>query len=121
MTITLTLPQEADYTAISERFKLLGHPERLRILDALRHDAECVCHLEAILQKPQPYISQQLRILRQAGLVRDEREGTNIFYHLADEEVRQVLSLVLGSPTSTGKPGNPATCICPKCNGDGLA
>jgi DNA-binding transcriptional ArsR family regulator len=40
------------YDAIAARLKLLAHPERLRILDAIRRDAECVCHLEALLGKP---------------------------------------------------------------------
>ena len=64
-----------DYETLSSRLKLLAHPERLRILDVLRRDAECVCHLEALLGKPQPYVSQQLRFLRQAGLIVDEKEG----------------------------------------------
>jgi DNA-binding transcriptional ArsR family regulator len=105
-----------DYEASSERFRLLGHPERLRILDVLRHEAECVCHLETILQKPQPYISQQLRIMRDAGLLQDEREGTNIFYRLIDEDVRNVLDLILGPVDVDAKPGDSAACICPKCS-----
>ena len=63
-----------DYDSVSDRLKLLAHPERLRILDAVRRDAECVCHLEALLGKPQPYVSQQLRLLRDAGLIEDRKQ-----------------------------------------------
>ena len=45
------------FQAEAERFKLLGHLVRLQILDILRRNPECVCHLEVALGKPQPYIS----------------------------------------------------------------
>ena len=85
-----------NYEYLSDRFKLLAHPERLRILDALRRDAECVCHLEALLGKPQPYVSQQLRILREANLIVDEKDGLNVYYRLVDEEMTAWLDVVLG-------------------------
>lgn len=113
----IALREDTNYEALSDRFKLLGHVERLRILDILRKDAECVCHLEAVLQKPQPYISQQLRILREAGVIQDEREGTNVFYRLVDEDVRRILDVALGSPAQDGRMAQPDRCICPKCNG----
>ena len=59
--------------------KLLAHPMRLQILDLVRRSDECVCHLSAVLDKPQPYVSQQLAILREAGLIVDRKEGTNVF------------------------------------------
>jgi ArsR family transcriptional regulator len=107
----------ADLNDHAERFKLLGHPVRLQILDALRRSPECVCHLEALLGKPQPYISQQLRVLREAGVVADSKEGLNVFYHLVDSQVAALLNAALG-PVLPGErtlhqalPG----CICPKC------
>jgi DNA-binding transcriptional ArsR family regulator len=106
----------AEYDGHAERFRLLAHGERLRILNVLRRDAECVCHLEAVLQKPQPYISQQLRILREAGVIVYEREGTNVFYRLIDEKVRQILDLTLGPAAGADRTAEPVRCICPKCN-----
>ena len=73
------------YDELSARLRLLAHPERLRILDAVRRDSECVCHLEALLGKPQPYVSQQLRLLRDAGIIADEKQGQNVFYRLNDD------------------------------------
>lgn len=113
----IVLREEINYEAVSEQFKLLSHPERLRILSILHQDAECVCHLEAVLQKPQPYISQQLRILRQAGVITDEREGSNVFYRLIDDDVRRILDLVLGPRAGHVRMAQPDRCICPKCNG----
>ena len=63
--------EAARYDELSARLKLLAHPERLRILDAVRRGRECVCHLEVLLGKPQPYVSQQLRLLRDAGIIAD--------------------------------------------------
>jgi len=108
-----------DYEALSSRLKLLAHPERLRILDVLRRDAECVCHLEALLGKPQPYVSQQLRFLRQAGLIADEKEGQNVYYRLVDSEVAHWLDQMLG-PAVGEHPEMVAhkrviACPCPKC------
>lgn len=110
---------EPNYALLSERLKLLAHPERLRILDVLRRDAECVCHLEALLDKPQPYVSQQLRFLRQAGVIVDEKQGQNVFYRLIDGEIADWLARVLG-PASGEHPAmslhkRVIACVCPKC------
>ena len=111
---------EASYERLSNRLKLLAHPERLRILDAIRRDAECVCHLEALLQKPQPYVSQQLRLLREAGLIEDRKQGQNVYYWLADNEVRTWLDAVLGPADgelpSLAQHKRVIACPCPKCN-----
>lgn len=105
------------YTRHAELFKLLSHPVRLQILDTLRRTPECVCHLEAALDRPQPYISQQLRVLREAGVVVDSKDGLNVYYHLVDAQVASLLNLALG-PVLPGEriahqvlPG----CACPKC------
>jgi len=116
----MSTQQEPDYETLSSRLKLLAHPERLRILDVLRRDAECVCHLEALLDKPQPYVSQQLRFLRQAGLITDEKEGQNVYYRLVDAEIRLWLDQLLG-PAQGEDPAlaihkQRIVCPCPKCS-----
>jgi DNA-binding transcriptional ArsR family regulator len=109
------------YARLAELFKLLAHPERLRILDVLRRAPECVCHLEALLQKSQPYVSQQLRLLRQAGAIVDEKRGNNVYYRLVDEQLAEWLDVVLGPAVepdpdlSFYKAAIP--CACPKCEG----
>lgn len=109
------------YSERAEVLRVMAHPIRLRILDILRADSECVCHLSAALGKPQPYVSQQLAVLREAGLVVDEKDGTNSFYRLADEIVARQVTAVLGAWPQ--QPGDGLTgchqvvegCICPKC------
>ena len=99
----------------------MAHPVRLRILDILQADSECVCHLSAALGKPQPYVSQQLAVLRKAGLVVDEKEGTNSFYRLANPLVSRQVRAILGSagdrPAEVELLCHHAIdgCICPKC------
>jgi len=107
------------YATISSRLKLLAHAERLQILDVLRREAECVCHLEALLGKPQPYVSQQLRFLREAGLITDEKIGQNVYYRLIDQEVRgwldQVLGPAIGEHAAIAAHKRVIACPCPKC------
>jgi DNA-binding transcriptional ArsR family regulator len=56
-------------------FKAFSHPARLAILEELRKGEHCVCHLEALLEARQSYVSQQLAVLREAGLISDRRDG----------------------------------------------
>lgn len=104
--------------------KLLAHPLRLQVVDVLRRGEECVCHLAAMLDKPQPYVSQQLAILRNGGVLVDHREGTNIFYHLASAHAARVVEAACGpvpapEPDITGAERQAVHgCHCPKCVGD---
>lgn len=56
-------------------FKALGEPTRLKIVKLLATRELCVCDLEEIMQFSQPRISQHLKVLKQAGLVNERREG----------------------------------------------
>lgn len=101
------------YRQTAQLFRLLSHPARVRILDALRRrDEACVCHLQAVLKQRQPYVSQQSGILRDAGLVDSRRDGLYIYYRLSDSKVVQVLDTILG-PTS--EPRHPTECACLEC------
>ena len=84
-----------------------------------------MCHLSAALKKPQPYVSQQLAVLRRAGLIDDHKEGNNVFYGLADDRVAGEIAAILGV-TSDGSPTAAETgrrrvdgCFCPKCEPGG--
>jgi DNA-binding transcriptional ArsR family regulator len=92
---------------------LLAHPERLQILDELRRDEACVCHLQTVLGRPQAYVSQQLRVLREAGVVADRKDGLLVYYRLGDPQVVRLLEEVLGP---AGEPTRSEDCPCPKCS-----
>ncbi|MCB0095994.1 MAG: metalloregulator ArsR/SmtB family transcription factor [Caldilineaceae bacterium] len=111
--------KDTKYQAISNQLKLLAHPERLRILDVLRREPECVCHLEALLEKPQPYVSQQLRFLRNANMIRDQRRGQNIYYEIADDDVMGWLEHILGPMQEDAWLAHlkkTLPCQCPTCD-----
>jgi DNA-binding transcriptional ArsR family regulator len=97
--------------------KALSHPTRLAILELLRKDEACVCHLEATLGCRQAHISQQLMILREAGLVQDRREGSNVYYRVAEPGVFAVIDALRRLDGSAGPAprARPADCPCPKC------
>ena len=111
------------FEAEAQFFKLLMHPARLAILNELRKDEACVCHLEAMLGYRQSYISQHLMVLREAGVLQDRREGWNIFYHVTRPEIYQVMDTVSQMMGANGKVHRAARapqapCLCPKCNLD---
>ena len=76
--------------ALSELFKVLGDPTRIRILQVLHDGRLCVCDIAETLGMTQSAISHQLRILRQARLVRATREGRSMFYTLDDDHVAHI-------------------------------
>jgi DNA-binding transcriptional ArsR family regulator len=107
----------------AEVFKAMAHPVRVLLLEALAQEECCVCHLVFILKRRQPYISQQLMALREAGLVADRREGTVVYYRLAHPDVRQLLAVArqmsaggASAEAPAELPHSPvAQCTCPKC------
>jgi ArsR family transcriptional regulator len=103
------------YESVSELFHLLSHAARLQILDELRRDPACVCHLEAVTGRPQAYVSQQLRVLRDAGIVSSRRDGLYVIYRLTDPDVERLLNQVLGP---AGERTEPDGCSCPRCQSE---
>lgn len=73
--------------SVSEVFKLLGDPTRVRLLDALSHGERCVCDLATLVALSESAVSHQLRLLRTARLVRVRRAGRLAFYGLDDHHV----------------------------------
>ena len=99
-------------------FKALTNPARLAILEILRDGEHCVCHMEAHLGFRQAYISQQLSVLREAGLIQDRRDGWNIFYRITDQQIFEVLRVVR-QITGQDEPNiqkSEISCNCPKCS-----
>jgi DNA-binding transcriptional ArsR family regulator len=102
-------------------FKVLTHPVRIAILQILQDGEHCVCHMEAHLGLRQAYLSQQLAVLREAGLVQDRRDGWNIFYRVSEPRVFAVLEAVqkiTGQSLAEVRTGA-VSCSCPQCSGQG--
>ncbi len=113
--------QKDSYDSQVKLFKALMHPARLAILDVLRTGEACVCHMEAALGYRQAYLSQQLMVLREAGLVADRRDGWNVYYRVSTPDVLSVIDaarLALGESKQVSLPVVIASCSCPYCTGE---
>ena len=62
--------------------KALGHPTRLFILDELSRGERCVCELTDLINAEMPTVSRHLSVLRNVGLLEDEKRGSQVFYRL---------------------------------------
>ncbi|MAT44189.1 MAG: transcriptional regulator [Anaerolineaceae bacterium] len=99
-------------------FKYFTHPVRIAILQILGKGEACVCHMEAVLGLRQAYLSQQLAVLREGGLITDRKDGWNVFYQLTDPQILNVLHAVhslISDDLETETSLVPESCSCPKC------
>jgi DNA-binding transcriptional ArsR family regulator len=80
--------------AASDFLKALSHENRLLLLCLLAEGERSVTELENILSLRQPAVSQQLARLRFDGMVATRREGKAIYYRLASDDVRRVISVI---------------------------
>lgn len=86
------LPADELLSSLAELFKLFGDATRMKILYALLESEMCVCAIAELLGMSQSAISHQLRILKDANLVGNRRDGKTIYYFLADSHVRTVIA-----------------------------
>jgi ArsR family transcriptional regulator len=106
---------DRQYQTTARFLKALAHPVRLQILDLLRHGEVCVCHIESALDKRQAYVSQQLIVLREAGLVDARRDGLQVYYRLTSAQARELIDTLCGPPTDVQHPVIEG-CPCPSCS-----
>ncbi len=89
----------------AELFRLLGDATRIRILQALAASDElCVNEIAEAIGASDTKISQALRLLRTAGVVRNRRDGRHIHYRLDDEHVRTLLTVTHEHLTHRARP-----------------
>lgn len=79
------------YQAKAELFRTLGHPVRIRVLELLQDGPRPVRELLAEIEVESSNLSQQLAVLRRAGLVTSSRDGGAVLYTLATPDVAQLL------------------------------
>lgn len=87
-----SMPTDDELIDLSELFKIFGDSTRIKILYALLVSEMCVCNIATLLGMSQSAISHQLRLLKQAGLVKYRREGKTIFYSLSDGHVSTIIN-----------------------------
>lgn len=90
--IRASAPADEAIAALSEIFRALGDPTRLRLLSALGAGELCVCDLASLAGISESATSHQLRLLRALRLVRARRDGRLVFYRLDDEHVSSLVA-----------------------------
>ena len=86
------LPTDELLYDLTELFRIFGDSTRIRILYVLFESEMCVCAIAELLGMTQSAISHQLKILKDANLVANRREGKTIYYFLSDDHVRTIIS-----------------------------
>lgn len=87
---------EALVELIAQRFRVIGDPMRIRLLDTLRDEPATVGELRERLGGSQQNVSKHLGVLHQAGIVSRTKVGTAVQYAIADESVFAICELVCG-------------------------
>lgn len=90
----MEMPDERALEFKARVFKVLGDPNRLRIVDFLRDGERCQCEIIPMLDQSQPTVSRHLRLLEEAGLVRSRRDGNRMLYQVVDEGVFEIVDIL---------------------------
>ncbi len=85
------LPTDEVLSDLSDLFRLFADTTRVKILFSLFESEMCVCAIAELLGMTQSAISHQLKILKDANLVTNRRDGKTIYYFLADDHVRSMI------------------------------
>ncbi|MDE6979042.1 MAG: metalloregulator ArsR/SmtB family transcription factor [Helicobacter sp.] len=88
--VLATLPKPELLYELSELFKIFGDSTRIQILSLLLHKKLCVSEISTLLHLSPSAISHQLRILRQARLVRYNKVGKEVYYSLDDDHIQKI-------------------------------
>lgn len=74
-------------------YKALAHPIRIKIVKALLNGPLCVCVLNENVEFSQSNLSQHLRVLKDAGILKSEKDGLRILYSIKDDEIKNLLKI----------------------------
>ncbi len=89
------IPDESEFTELSEFFKIFGNPTRLKIISLLAIEDLCVCDICEALDLNQTTVSNQLRILRANNIVKYQKEGKMARYSLTDLHIEMIFKVGL--------------------------
>lgn len=88
--IKANMPEDTTLYDLAELFKVFGDTTRIKIIHALFNSEMCVCDIAALLGMTSSAISHQLRVLKQARLVKYRKDGKIVYYSLDDEHIKQI-------------------------------
>jgi ArsR family transcriptional regulator len=75
-------------------FKVIGDPNRLKILEILRHGEICQCELIPIIGQAQPTVSRHLKLLEDAGLISSTKDSTRMLYRIVDSHIFSLMDAI---------------------------
>lgn len=84
------LPKEDIINDLAELFKVFGDSTRMKIMCTLMEEEMCVCDIAAVIGSSCSLVSHQLRILKQAHLVKFQKKGKTVMYSLDDDHVKEI-------------------------------
>ena len=86
------MPHDEDLFDLAELFKIFGDSTRIKILYILFESEMCVCDIATLIGASQSAVSHQLRLLKQANLIKPRRDGKTVFYSLSDDHMRTIIN-----------------------------
>ncbi|MBO4473086.1 MAG: helix-turn-helix transcriptional regulator [Clostridia bacterium] len=93
--VRAALPDEDTLADVAELFKVFGDSTRTRILSALFEAELCVCDIADLLGMTKSAVSHQLRILRQTKVVKNRKQGKEVYYSLDDDHISRIYKMAL--------------------------
>lgn len=88
------IPEEKVLEFKSRIFKVIGDPNRLKILEILRSGENCQCEIIPMIAQSQPTVSRHLKLLEEAGLIVSRKIGTKMFYKVVDGDIFKIIDAV---------------------------
>ena len=102
----MTATAQAKYKHQARIMKALAHPTRLFIVDELSHGERCVCALRDMIGVEMPTVSRHLGVLKNAGILEDQKRGLQVFYRLRVPCVLNFFKCVEAVQSDSRKPAN---------------
>jgi ArsR family transcriptional regulator, arsenate/arsenite/antimonite-responsive transcriptional repressor len=96
----ISYPDERTIEFKSRVFKVIGDPNRLKIIEILRSGENCQCDIIPLIAQSQPTVSRHLKLLEEAGLLVSRKVGTKMFYKVTDEKVFAIIDALDETLTS---------------------
>ena len=77
-----------------EIFKALADPTRLKILECIENGEKCICEIIPYTGKSQPNVSQHLKVMKHAGIIKERKDGTRIMIKVSDNKIYKIIDQV---------------------------
>ena len=77
-----------------EIFKALADPTRLKILECIKNEEKCICKIIPYTGKSQPNVSQHLKVMKHAGIIKERKDGTRIMIKATNKEIFKIIDQV---------------------------